>query len=251
MVADKWLAHQLAQDGRLQTKLEVTGDLFERVPDVILVFEQLRMSRVFEVKKVGGRKHESICETMSESFASRERKFHACCPRSRIKPYHAARVFGRLSYRVLPILARKFDRAVRRFSSNSFRVACSRAASASCATSAGIASSVSGSRLRTVLIRFHQSSHALADAASSLLSSIARFVSRIDSNRNPSAAEMFRSSSSASSNFCVGCWMLRTSDRWTFASCGFPLSRVSHSSIRPNDSRASFIPSQVKLSGTR
>src|SRR6266545_6014131 len=90
MVADERLAHELAQDCRLQTKLEVTGDLFERVPDVILVFEQLRMSRVFEVKKVGGRKHESICGTMSESFASRERKFHACCPRSQITLYHAA-----------------------------------------------------------------------------------------------------------------------------------------------------------------
>ena len=62
MVADEWLAHQLAEDRRLQTKLQVTGDLFERVPDVILVFEQLRMSRVFEIKKVGGRKHESIAE---------------------------------------------------------------------------------------------------------------------------------------------------------------------------------------------
>jgi len=31
--------------------------LFERVPDVILVLEQLRMGRVFEVKKFSGRKH--------------------------------------------------------------------------------------------------------------------------------------------------------------------------------------------------
>jgi hypothetical protein len=38
--------------------LQVTGDLFERVPDVILVFEQLRVSRVFEIEKVDGRKHE-------------------------------------------------------------------------------------------------------------------------------------------------------------------------------------------------
>ncbi len=37
--------------------LQVTGDLFERVPDVILVFEQLRVSRVFEIEKIGGRKH--------------------------------------------------------------------------------------------------------------------------------------------------------------------------------------------------
>ena len=44
--------------GRFQTKLQIARDLFERVPDVILVFEQLRMSRVFEVEKVGGRKHD-------------------------------------------------------------------------------------------------------------------------------------------------------------------------------------------------
>lgn len=58
MVADKWFAQQLAQDCRLETKLQVTGNLFERVPDVILVSEQLRMSRVFEIEKIGGRKHE-------------------------------------------------------------------------------------------------------------------------------------------------------------------------------------------------
>src|SRR5881396_3303997 len=32
-------------------------NLFERVPDVILVLEQLRMGRVFEVEKIGRRKH--------------------------------------------------------------------------------------------------------------------------------------------------------------------------------------------------
>src|SRR5207249_10732015 len=37
---------------------------------------------------------------------------------------------------------------------------------ASCATSAGTPTSVSGSRSRTVLIRFHQSNHAFAVAAS-------------------------------------------------------------------------------------
>src|SRR5436309_1089316 len=33
MVADKWFAHQLGQDCRLETKLQVTGDLFERTSD--------------------------------------------------------------------------------------------------------------------------------------------------------------------------------------------------------------------------
>src|SRR6266540_1325524 len=81
---------------------------------------------------------------------------------------------------------------------------------ASCATSVGIMISTSASRSRTVLIRFHQSSDALAEAASSLFSSMARFVSRIDSNKNPSAAEMFRSSSSefSKSDFSIGLWAL-------------------------------------------
>jgi hypothetical protein len=53
------LPHELARGLQaFKAKLQVTGNLFERVPDVILVFEQLRMSRVFEVKKIGGRKHE-------------------------------------------------------------------------------------------------------------------------------------------------------------------------------------------------
>ena len=49
MVADERLADQFAQHRWLQPKLQVTRDLFERVPDVILVFEQFRMGRVFEV----------------------------------------------------------------------------------------------------------------------------------------------------------------------------------------------------------
>src|SRR5439155_26188767 len=55
MVADKRFAHQLGQDCRLETKLQVTGDLFERVPDIILFFEQLRVSRVFEIETIDGR----------------------------------------------------------------------------------------------------------------------------------------------------------------------------------------------------
>ena len=57
MIADEWFAQQLAQYRGLQAELQITDDLFERIPDVILVFEQLRMSRVFEVKKIGWRKH--------------------------------------------------------------------------------------------------------------------------------------------------------------------------------------------------
>src|SRR5438552_18517688 len=61
---------------------------------------------------------------------------------------------------------------------------------ASCATSAESTTSFSVSRSRTLLTRSHQFNHALAELASSLFRSIVRFVSRIDSNKNPSAAEM-------------------------------------------------------------
>ena len=57
MIADERFADQFAQDAWPQTKLQITRDLFECIPDVILVFEQLRMGRMFEVKKIGGRKH--------------------------------------------------------------------------------------------------------------------------------------------------------------------------------------------------
>src|SRR6267378_6037178 len=64
---------------------------------------------------------------------------------------------------------------------------------ASCATSSGGRISFSVSRSRTLFMRFHQSNQAFAEAASSSFRSIARFVSRIVSNKKPSAAEMFRS----------------------------------------------------------
>src|SRR5438876_2026769 len=57
MVTDERLAHQFAQNAGFQSKLEITGDLFKRVPDVILVLEQLRMCRVFEVKIISGHEH--------------------------------------------------------------------------------------------------------------------------------------------------------------------------------------------------
>ena len=38
-VADKRFSHQLPEHGRLQTKLQITRDLFERVPNEALIFE--------------------------------------------------------------------------------------------------------------------------------------------------------------------------------------------------------------------
>jgi len=67
MVADKRFAHELAQNGRLQTKLKIAGNLFERVPNVILVFEQFGVSRVFEIKKIGRRKHFSALNMANAS----------------------------------------------------------------------------------------------------------------------------------------------------------------------------------------
>ena len=57
MVTDERLAHQLSQDRWLQAKLQITRNLFQRVPDVILVLEQFRMSGVFEVEIISGREH--------------------------------------------------------------------------------------------------------------------------------------------------------------------------------------------------
>ena len=38
------------EDCRLQTKLQVARNLFERVPNIFLALEQLRVRRVFEVE---------------------------------------------------------------------------------------------------------------------------------------------------------------------------------------------------------
>src|SRR5438876_6524764 len=54
---DEWFPHQLAHYARLEAELQITGDLFERVPNIILVLKQLRMSRMFEAKKFSRRKH--------------------------------------------------------------------------------------------------------------------------------------------------------------------------------------------------
>src|SRR5947209_375525 len=56
-VTDERFPHELAQYARLQTELQITGDLLERVPNVILVLKQLRMGRMFETKKFSRRKH--------------------------------------------------------------------------------------------------------------------------------------------------------------------------------------------------
>src|SRR5262249_26859332 len=48
--ADERTPDELAEHRRFQTKLQIAGDLFESVPDKLLVFEQLRMGRVFEAE---------------------------------------------------------------------------------------------------------------------------------------------------------------------------------------------------------
>ena len=55
--ADERPADELAEHRRFQTKLQIARDLFERVPDIALVFEQFRVGRVFEIEKLCGRKH--------------------------------------------------------------------------------------------------------------------------------------------------------------------------------------------------
>ena len=56
-VADERLPDQLAEHRRLEPKLQITRDLFERVPDVFVVLEKLRMRGVLELEKFGGAKH--------------------------------------------------------------------------------------------------------------------------------------------------------------------------------------------------
>src|SRR5437762_10227966 len=57
MIADERFSQQFAEHSGLQTKLQVTRNLFERVPDVILALEQLWMGRVFKLKKFGRCEH--------------------------------------------------------------------------------------------------------------------------------------------------------------------------------------------------
>src|ERR1043166_5224788 len=57
IVADERFADQLAEHRRFQTKLQIARNLFERVPDVILVLEQFRMRSVFEAQIIGRREH--------------------------------------------------------------------------------------------------------------------------------------------------------------------------------------------------
>src|SRR6266404_210020 len=56
-VADERFPHQLAQYAWLQAELQITRDLFKRVPNIILVLKQLRMGRVFKIKIFSRRKH--------------------------------------------------------------------------------------------------------------------------------------------------------------------------------------------------
>src|SRR5438132_12771202 len=56
-ITDERFPHELAQYAGLQAELQITGDLFERVPNIILALKQLRMGRTFETKKFSRRKH--------------------------------------------------------------------------------------------------------------------------------------------------------------------------------------------------
>jgi len=53
--ADERFSHQLTEHGRLQTKLQITRDLFERVPNETLIFKQLRVDGVLECYELGRR----------------------------------------------------------------------------------------------------------------------------------------------------------------------------------------------------
>jgi len=48
VTTDERFTDHFAEQGRFQTKLQIARDLFERVPDMLLVLKQLWMGRVFE-----------------------------------------------------------------------------------------------------------------------------------------------------------------------------------------------------------
>ena len=54
-IADERFSHQLSQHRRFQTKLQITCDLFERVPNETLIFKQLRVDGVLECYELGRR----------------------------------------------------------------------------------------------------------------------------------------------------------------------------------------------------
>ena len=54
-IADERFSHQLSQHRRLQTKLEITCDLFERIPNEALILEKFSVRGVLECNELGGR----------------------------------------------------------------------------------------------------------------------------------------------------------------------------------------------------
>ena len=54
-IADERFSHQLSQHRRFQTKLQITCDLFERVPNEALILEKFGVGGVLECNELGGR----------------------------------------------------------------------------------------------------------------------------------------------------------------------------------------------------
>src|ERR1043165_4581706 len=55
--ADEGPPYQIAKHTRLQPKLQIARDLFERVPNKLFVLEQFLVRSVFEIEELCGRKH--------------------------------------------------------------------------------------------------------------------------------------------------------------------------------------------------
>jgi len=55
--ADERLAHEFAEHRRLEAKLEITRNLFERVPNIFLRLEEFRVRSVLQVEEFRGAKH--------------------------------------------------------------------------------------------------------------------------------------------------------------------------------------------------
>ena len=178
-VADERFADQLAEHRRLQAKLQIARDLFERVPDILLVFEQLRMRRVLETEKFC--RAQTCCE------------LSACASRDLLTILRIPR---------FPAARGEFVAQFDHFFSNLLQ-----------ALPAPAPPPAAQSPAAAAFLRRDKCEHSVdsvppiqprfaASARSQFAVIQPRFVSRIVSNRNPSAAEIFRSSSSASSKLC-------------------------------------------------
>ena len=223
-IADKRLADQFAEHGWLEAKLQVARDLFQRVPDILLVFEQFRMRRVLETEKFFGRKHRR------ELSAGAARHL---LPVLRVSHFPAARAqFVAQFITFSPIFCKPCLHPRLRQLRNFRRQLCFAPAESASTLSIRVPPIQPGFALRRSQIaaiqravRFANRFEQKSERGGDVQIVIERFLELCRSGVNVALARP--------------------------RSPAFSRSRRSQSSIRASDCRASSIPSQVKLSGAR